>query len=91
MKVTAKITDPQAIDAAITKHYQQKDESQGINELINEIQQDGFLAEFEGRNASIDLDELKELSESNPVKKLLNPCADASDTRQGVGHSFRAV
>jgi len=28
--------------------------------------------EFEGRNQSIDLDELKELSESNPVKKLLN-------------------
>ncbi len=28
--------------------------------------------EFDGRNQSIDLDELKELSESNPVKKLLN-------------------
>src|SRR4030042_4018794 len=47
MKVTAKITDPQAIDAALTKYYQQKDESEGINELISEIQQDGFLAEFE--------------------------------------------
>ncbi|GAI51922.1 unnamed protein product, partial [marine sediment metagenome] len=31
-----------------------------------------YLAEFDGRNQSIDLDELKELSESNPVKKLLN-------------------
>ena len=43
-----------------------------ITELIDEIQSDSFLAEFEGRNQSIDLDELKELSESNPVKKLLN-------------------
>ena len=56
----------------MTKYYQQKDEGEGINELISEIQEDGFLAEFEGRNQSIDLDELKELSESNPVKKLLN-------------------
>jgi type IV pilus assembly protein PilB len=72
LKVTAKITDPKAIDAALTKYYQQKDESEGFNELIHEIQEDGFLAEFEGRNQSIDLDELKELSESNPVKKLLN-------------------
>lgn len=72
LKVTAKITDPQAIDAALTKYYQQRDDNEGINELIHEIQEDGFLAEFEGRNQSIDLDELKELSESNPVKKLLN-------------------
>ena len=72
MKVTAKIVDSKALDTAITKYYQQKDEGEGINELITEIQEDGFLAEFEGRNQSIDLDELKELSESNPVKKLLN-------------------
>lgn len=72
MKVTAKIADTKALDAALSKYYQQKDEGEGINELIHEIQEDGFLAEFEGRNQSIDLDELKELSESNPVKKLLN-------------------
>ena len=72
MKVTAQIADTQALDAALTKYYQQRDEGQGINELIHEIQEDGFLAEFEGRNQSIDLDELKELSESNPVRKLLN-------------------
>jgi len=72
MKVTAKIVDTKALDTAIAKYYQQKDEGQGINELISEIQEDGFLAEFAGRNQSIDLDELKELSESNPVKKLLN-------------------
>ena len=69
-KVTAKITDSDALERALTKYYKEQDEN--INELIDEIQGDTFLAEFEGRNQSIDLDELKELSESNPVKKLLN-------------------
>jgi len=70
-KVAAKITDSDALEKALTKYYEtQQDDN--INELIDEIQGDTFLAEFEGRSASIDLDELKELSESNPVKKLLN-------------------
>jgi len=70
-RVTAKITDREALEKALTKYYEtQPDEN--INELIGEIQGDHFLAEFEGRNESIDLDELKELSESNPIKKLLN-------------------
>jgi len=69
-KVTAKITDRDALESALTKYYKTQDEN--ITELIDEIQGDSFLAEFEGRNQSIDLDELKELSESNPVKKLLN-------------------
>jgi len=71
-KVTAKITDSDALENALTKYYEAREEKEGINELIDEIQGDSFLAEFEGRNQSIDLDELKELSESNPVKKLLN-------------------
>jgi type IV pilus assembly protein PilB len=72
IKVTAKMTDSDDLDAALLKYYKKKEESDGINELISEIQEDGFLSGFEGRNQSIDLDELKELSESNPVKKLLN-------------------
>jgi len=71
-KVTAKITDSEALEAALKKYYKEDKDKEGIHELIDEIQEDGFLAEFEGRNQSIDLDELKELSESNPVKKLLN-------------------
>jgi type IV pilus assembly protein PilB len=69
-KVTACITDTESLQAALKKHYETKEEN--INALISEIQDDRFLAEFEGRNQSIDLDELKELSNSNPVKKLLN-------------------
>ena len=68
--VTAKMTDRDALESALTKYYEAEDEN--ITELIDEIQADAFLAEFDGRNQSIDLDELKELSESNPVKKLLN-------------------
>jgi type IV pilus assembly protein PilB len=70
-KVTAKITDSDALEKALAKHYEAQEDN-NINELIDEIQGDTFLAEFDGRNQSIDLDELKELSESNPVKKLLN-------------------
>jgi len=70
-KVTAKITDSDALEKALAKHYETQQDN-NINELIDEIQGDSFLAEFDGRNQSIDLDELKELSESNPVKKLLN-------------------
>ena len=70
-KVTAKITDSEALENALSKYYGETQE-ENINELIGEIQSDSFLAEFEGRDQSIDLDELKELSESNPVKKLLN-------------------
>jgi len=68
--VVAKMTDRDALESALTKYYEAEDEN--ITELIDEIQSDAFLAEFEGRSQSIDLDELKELSESNPVKKLLN-------------------
>jgi len=72
-RVSAKITDPDVLDSALAKYYsEEKEEREGINELVDEIQQDGYLAEFAGRNESIDLGELQELSESNPVKKLLN-------------------
>ena len=69
--VVAKMTDSGALESLLNKHYQAKQDD-NITELIDEIQSDAFLQEFEGRNTSIDLDELKELSESNPVKKLLN-------------------
>jgi type IV pilus assembly protein PilB len=69
--VTAKMTDREGLEAALRKYYETS-QDENITELIEEIQADDFLAEFDGRNQSIDLDELKELSESNPVKKLLN-------------------
>jgi len=72
-KVVAKFTDPESVEEALKQYYSEEDDQkEGISDLIDEIQSDRFLAEFDGRNQSIDLDELKELSESNPVKKLLN-------------------
>jgi type IV pilus assembly protein PilB len=71
-KVTAKFTDTSALEEALEKYYEEEEDTGGVSELIDEIQGDGMLAEYDGRSDSIDLDELKELSESNPVKKLLN-------------------
>ncbi len=68
--VVAKVSDPNAIQDAINKYYAESDES--INDLIGEIEGDTSLASFRGRDASIDLDDLKEMADSNPVKKLLN-------------------
>jgi type IV pilus assembly protein PilB len=68
--VAAKVTDTTTLENALTKYYADKEES--LNDLIGEIEGDSTLTEFRGRDASIDLEELKELAESNPVKKLLN-------------------
>lgn len=70
--IKAKFTDTDWLEGALKKYYSEQENQQQLNELIEEIQKDTHLAEFEGRNQSIDLDELKELSEANPVKKLLN-------------------
>jgi len=68
-KVTAKITDSDALEKTLAKYYETQQDN-NINELIDEIQGDTFLAEFEGRNQSIDLDELKELSSVPPPRSM---------------------
>ncbi len=69
-KVVAKIADEDSIRAALDNYYAEDDE--GINELIGEIENDQSLAQLAGRDASIDLDDLKDAAESTPVIKLLN-------------------
>jgi type IV pilus assembly protein PilB len=68
--VEAKVTDTESLNAVLDKHY--KEDKDGLNELIGEIEEDKTLQQFQGRGESIDLEDIKELSESNPVKKLLN-------------------
>lgn len=68
--IKSAIADKSDLDDALAKYYGKEDES--ITEIIGELTDDSFLAEFDGREHSIDLDELKELAESNPVRKLLN-------------------
>ena len=69
-KVEAMIADRDALEGSLNRYYSNKSES--IGDLINELGDDDFLAEFEGRDESIDLNELRELADSNPVKRLLN-------------------
>ena len=68
--VDAKVADEEAITAALDKYYKEEDSS--LNELIGEIEGDSTLTQFQGRDQSIDLDDLKEMADSTGVKKLLN-------------------
>ena len=70
-EVKAAITTPDSLQSAIACYYPE-DAEDSIQDLIDEIARDETLAQFEGRGESIDLAELKEMIEANPVKKLLN-------------------
>ena len=69
--IKACIATPDDVAGALDRFYPE-DAPESITDLITEIAGDEDLAKFEGRGESIDLDELKELADSNPVKKLLN-------------------
>ena len=69
-KVKSLVTDASAMDQALERYFSEEEES--INDLINEMSEDSLLTSMDGRDQSIDLDEIKELADSNPVKKLLN-------------------
>ncbi|MDM8007008.1 MAG: ATPase, T2SS/T4P/T4SS family [Phycisphaerae bacterium] len=65
------LSNPDDVAAGLNKYYPE-DQAESISDLIGELADDEDLAKFEGRGDSIDLEELKEAAESNPVKKLLN-------------------
>ncbi|KPK76173.1 MAG: pilus assembly protein PilB [Phycisphaerae bacterium SM23_30] len=69
--IKASITDPEKLEKALARYYSSA-EPESINDLIGELADDDFLSEFKGRGASVDLNELRELADSNPVKRLLN-------------------
>jgi type IV pilus assembly protein PilB len=69
--VKSMIATEEGITTSLGRYYPE-DTVESINDLIEEIAGDQDLAAFEGRGESIDLDELKDLAESAPVKKLLN-------------------
>jgi type IV pilus assembly protein PilB len=70
MKVTAKIGDPDLIEKLIGKHYNAAAES--IGDIIGDLGADETLNNLKNRGESIDLDNLKDAAESNPVRKLVN-------------------
>ncbi|HPF40436.1 MAG TPA: ATPase, T2SS/T4P/T4SS family [Phycisphaerae bacterium] len=71
MNIRPLIASEDQISAALSRYYPEGG-GQSINDLLDEIGDDNDLAKFEGRGESIDLEELKELVDSNPVKQLLN-------------------
>ncbi|AQT68520.1 Type II traffic warden ATPase [Anaerohalosphaera lusitana] len=68
--IVTKIADESEVEEALERYYPEQNES--MSEILGEIEADGQLLEMDGRDASIDLDELQELADSSPVKRLLN-------------------
>jgi type IV pilus assembly protein PilB len=69
-RVVAKIARTDHLDQALQKYYDVEPES--ISDLINEVAGDEHVALLENRGESIDLETIKEMADSNPVKKLVN-------------------
>ncbi|MGD2108023.1 MAG: ATPase, T2SS/T4P/T4SS family [Phycisphaerae bacterium] len=65
------LSNAQDLQTALDRYYPEG-EQESITGLIGELTDDEDLARFEGRGDSIDLAELKEIADLNPVKKLLN-------------------
>ena len=70
-QVRACIATREELDIALGRYYPE-DAAESIGDLIDKISSDEDLAKFQGRGESLDLEDLKELADSNPVKKLLN-------------------
>ncbi len=70
-QIKACIATQEDMATALARYYPE-DAVQSIGDLITELAGDEDLSKFEGRGESIDLDDLRELAESSPVKKLLN-------------------
>ncbi len=65
------LCNPADLQTALDRYYPEG-EQESITGLIGELSDDEELAKFDGRGDSIDLAELKEIADLNPVKKLLN-------------------
>ncbi len=70
-EIKARLCSADDLQKAIDRYYPEG-EQESITGLIDELSDDEDLAKFSGRGESIDLAELKEMMELNPVKKLLN-------------------
>jgi type IV pilus assembly protein PilB len=70
-RVKGFLCPPEELQAALERFYPEGSQ-ESIQGLIEELADDDDLSRFEGRGESIDLEDLKEIAQSNPVKKLLN-------------------
>jgi type IV pilus assembly protein PilB len=69
--VVARITTEEDMTEGLNRYYPEE-AAASIGDLISELSGDEDLAKFKGRGESIDLDEIREMAESSPVKKLVN-------------------
>jgi len=69
--VVARITTEEDMTEALNRYYPEE-AAETISDLITTIASDEGLAKFQNRGESIDLDELREMAASSPVKKLVN-------------------
>ncbi len=70
LEVTARIADSEQLERALQKYYEV--ESESLGEIINELAESEQFAGMENRGESIDLDTIKELADSNPIRRLVN-------------------
>ena len=69
--IKALIATDEQITASLARYYPEGT-GESINDLLDDLGNNPDLAKFEGRGESIDLEDLNELIQSNPVKQLLN-------------------
>ncbi len=67
--VVARIADPDQLESALLKYYDVEPES--IAELINEMAGDVDLAVIDSQAESIDEETIRQLADTNPVKRLV--------------------
>jgi type IV pilus assembly protein PilB len=70
-RIKASIADEDKLQTAIDRYYPEGG-AESMSGLIDEISGDEDLSKLVGRGESIDLEDLREAAEANPVKKLLN-------------------
>ena len=69
-RVTARIADQGQMETALMQYYDVEPES--FSDLLNELAEEDQFDIFENRGESIDLDAIKEMADSNPVRRLVN-------------------
>jgi len=69
-RVTAKITDAGQLERGLQRYYEVEPES--LAELINDMAGDQQLAALDNRGESIDLDTVREMADSSPIRRLVN-------------------
>lgn len=69
--VIARISSKDDMNDALNRFYPEE-QAQSINDIIGELSEDPDLAKLANRGESIDLEDIKAVADSNPVKKLIN-------------------